>query len=208
MLHKSPGIPLVSNILLKYKHLIGNEIVPWTVACIKITFISYTLSPSPLLPHSLSLKSSCHNATCGDPGWHISARKAVQVFAPIFPSVFQSPIKYTSVRPEITPLLVQIHSTLPVLHLISHCQPFTVTANHSIFIAFYVVRYCTQRSTYFQPPPCEHSSKNELICSIPHLDDQVCRFAGEVDLWTHAWDSQEIKFLTSMSQCIGNQELV
>ena len=84
MLHKSPGIPLVSNILLKYKHLIGNEIVPWTVACIKITFISYTLSPSPLLPHSLSLKSSCHNATCGDPGWHISARKAVQVFAKNF----------------------------------------------------------------------------------------------------------------------------
>ena len=53
-----PGISHLSNILLKHRHMLGNEILPWTVACIKISFTSLSLSLFALLPLSLSLESS------------------------------------------------------------------------------------------------------------------------------------------------------
>ena len=50
--YKGPGISHVSNSLLKQRHMLGNEIVPWTVACIKISFVSLSL---PLCPTNM-----CH----------------------------------------------------------------------------------------------------------------------------------------------------
>ena len=61
---------------------------------------------SPFLAPLISLESSCPMFTSGDPGWTISDRIAVQVFTQYFPSVFQSPIKYTTCGPERTPLLI------------------------------------------------------------------------------------------------------
>lgn len=122
--------------------------------------LSISLSLRPTLPSLLSLKSSWPKFTCGYQEELISARIAVHVLTTNFPSVFKSPIKYTSLPPEITPLLVYTHSTLLILTITSNCQPFTVTANHYICTAFYVVIYWTLRSTHFQTPICEGSGKN------------------------------------------------
>ena len=43
---------------------------------------------------SHSLKSSSSKVICAGPGWHTSARRAVKFFHQVFPSVFQTPIKY------------------------------------------------------------------------------------------------------------------
>ena len=51
--------------------------------------------------------------------------------------------------------------------------------------------YFILRSTHFQPPTHKGPSENSLICSTPHVCDQVCEVAGEVDLSTLSkgrWD--------------------
>ena len=70
--------------------------------CLYQNFIYISLSPtlSPFLPHSFSLESSWPKFACGDLGWHISARIAVQVFAKNFLFVFHSPFKYIDVHHE------------------------------------------------------------------------------------------------------------
>ena len=67
---------------------------------------------------------------------------------------------------------------------IYHCQPFTLTDNHPICSAFYMVTDLTPRSTSFQPPTHKGPSENSLLCSTPHVCHQVCEVAGEVDLST------------------------
>lgn len=47
--YNNPGVCLVTNILLKHRHVLGKEIVHWTVASVKISFIS-SLSLSPTSP--------------------------------------------------------------------------------------------------------------------------------------------------------------
>lgn len=132
---KNPGRCLVSNILLKHLHRLAKEIVPFVVACIKILLIS-DQSLSPILPAHFSLESSFPKWTCVYPGWHIPARRAVQVFAPNFPLLIQFPLKCISVHPELSPLLGERPSNLDILPLTSHCHLFLVTAHHLSVLCF------------------------------------------------------------------------
>ena len=177
---KSPFVAFVSNTPRKHRQGLGNEPVPWNAACIQIS----SLSLSRLLPPSHSLESSSSKFICARPGWHISARRAVKFFNHDFPSVFQTPIKNESIFPKITPLFVWRYSTLHSVALSYHGQPFTLTDNHPICTAFYMVTDLTHRSTSFQPPTHKGPSENSLLCSTPHVWDQVCEVAGEVDLST------------------------
>ena len=145
---------------------------------------SLSHSFSRLLPPSHALKSSSSKVICAGPGWHISARRAVKFFNQDFPTVFQNPIKYKSIFPEIIPLFVWRHSTLHSVPLSYHCQPFTLTVHHPICTAFYMVTVLTPRSTSVQPPTHKGPSENSLLCSTPHVWDQVCEVAGEVDFST------------------------
>ena len=116
--------------------------------------ISLSLSHalSRLHPPSHSLVSSSSKVICAGPGWHISATRAVKFFHQDFPSVFQTPIKYEIIFPEITALFLWRYSTLHRVPHSHHCQPFTLTDNHPICTAFYMVTDWTPRSTSFQPP--------------------------------------------------------
>ena len=186
---KSPDIAFVSKSPWKHRQGLGNETVRWNVACIQMSSVTLSLSRSHslslplcrLLPPSHTLESSSSKVICAAPGWHISARRAVKFFNQDFPTVFQNPIKYKSIFPEIIPLFVWRHSTLHSVPLSYHCQPFTLTDNHPICSAFYMVTDLTPRSTSFQPPTHKGPSENSLLCSTPHVWDQVCEVAGEVD---------------------------
>ena len=186
---KSPDIAFVSKSPWKHRQGLGNETVRWNVACIQMSSVTLSLSCSlslslplcRLLPPSHTLESSSSKVICAGPGWPISARRAVKVFHQDFPTVFQNPIKYKSIFPEIIPLFVWRHSTLHSVPLSYHCQPFTLTDNHPICSAFYMVTDLTPRSTSFQPPTHKGPSENSLLCSTPHVWDQVCEVAGEVD---------------------------
>jgi len=186
---KSPDIAFVSKSPWKHRQGLGNETVRWNVACIQMSSVTLSLSCSlslslplcRLLPPSHTLESSSSKVICAAPGWHISARRAVKFFNQDFPTVFQNPIKYKSIFPEIIPLFVWRHSTLHSVPLSYHCQPFTLTDNHPICSAFYMVTDLTPRSTSFQPPTHKGPSENSLLCSTPHVWDQVCEVAGEVD---------------------------
>ena len=175
---KSPEIAFVSNSARKQRQGLGKETAPWNVACMQIT----SQSLSRLLPPSHSLESSSSKVICAGPGWHISARRAVKFFHQDFPSVFQTPIKYESISLEITPLFVWRYSTLHSVPLSYPCQPFTLTHNHPIGTAFYMVPDLTLRSTSFQPPTHKGPSENSLLCSTPHAWGQVCEVGGEVDV--------------------------
>ena len=129
--------------------------------------LSLSHSLSRLLPPSHSLESSSSKVICAGPGWHISARRAVKFFHQDFPSVVQTPIKYESLFPEITPLFVWRYSTLHNVPLSYPCQPFTLTDNHLIAIAFYMVTDLTPRSTSFQPPTHKGASENSLSAASP-----------------------------------------
>ena len=146
--------------------------------------LSLSLCLSRLLHPSHSHKATSSKVICAGPRWQISARRAVKFFHQDFPSVFQTPIKYNSIFPEITPLFVWRYSTLHSVPPSYQCQPFTLTHNHPISTAFYMVTDLTQRSTSFQPPAHKGPSENSLLCSTPHVCDQVCEVAGEVDLST------------------------
>ena len=162
---KSPDRAFVSNSPRKHRQGLGNEPVPWNVACIQIS----SLSLSRLLPPSHSLESSSAKVICGGTGWHISARRAVQFFHQDFPSVFQTPLKCESIIPEITPLFVWGYSTLHNVPLSYHCQTFTLTDNHHNSTAFYMVTDVTPRSTSFQPPTHKGPNDNSLICNTPRV---------------------------------------
>ena len=144
---KSPDIAFVSKSPWKHRQGLGNETVRWNVACIQMSSVTLSLSRSlslsfplcRLLPPSHTLESSSSKVICAAPGWHISARRAVKFFNQDFPTVFQNPIKYKSIFPEIIPLFVWRHSTLHSVPLSYHCQPFTLTDNHPICTAFYMV---------------------------------------------------------------------
>ena len=144
--------------------------------------LSLSHSLSGLLLPSHSLKSSSSKVICAGPCCQISARKAVKFVNRDFPSVFQTPIKYKSILPEITPLFVWRYSTLHSVPLSYPCQPFTLTDNHPICTTFYMVTDLTPRSTSFLPPTHKGPSENSLLCSTPHVCDQVCEVAGEVGL--------------------------
>ena len=132
---KSPDIAFVSNSPWKHRQGLGKETVRWNVACMQIT----SQSLSRLLPPSHSLESSSSKVISAGPGWQISARRAVKFFNLDFPSVFQTPIKYESIFPEITPLFVWRYSTLHSVPLSYPYQPFTLIDNHPICTAFYKV---------------------------------------------------------------------
>ena len=162
---KSPDIAFVSNSPRKHRQGLGNETVPWNVACIQIS----SLSLSRLLPPSHSLESSSAKVICAGPGWQISARRAVKFFNRDFPSVFQTPINYKFFSQEVTPLLVWRYFTLHRAPIPYHSQPFTLTDNHPISTAFYMVTDLTPRSTSFQPPTHKGPNENSLICNTPRV---------------------------------------
>ena len=162
---KSPDIAFVSNSPRKHRQGLGNETVPWNVACIQIS----SLSLSRLLPPSHSLESSSSKVICAGPGWHTSARRAVKFFHQVFPSVFQTPINYKFFAQEVTPLLVWRYFTLHRAPIPYHSQPFTLTDNHPICTAFYMVTDLTPRSTSFQPPTHKGPNENSLICNTPRV---------------------------------------
>ena len=184
---KSPEIAFVSNRPQKHRQGLGKETAPWNVACMQIT----SQSLSRLLPPSHSLESSSSKVICAGPCCQISARKAVKFVNLDFPSVFQTPIKYKSILPEITPLFVWRYSTLHSAPLSYHSQPFTLTDNHPICTVFYMVTNLTLRSTSFQPPTHKGPSENSLLCSTSPVFD----VAGEVDLSTLSKGSWEMKSL-------------
>ena len=119
---KRPDIAFVSDSPRNHRQGHGHETVPWNVASIQISSLSLSLTlslslslpGSRLLPPSHSLKSYASKVICAGPGWHISARRAVKFFNQDFPSVFQTPIKYKSISPEITPLFLWRYSTYTV----------------------------------------------------------------------------------------------
>ena len=86
----------------------------------------------------------------------------------------------------LTPLLVRRYFTLHSVPLSYHCQPFTLTDDHPIFTAFYMITYLTPRSTSFPPPTHKGRSENSLLCSTTHVCVQVSEVAGEVDLSIHS----------------------
>ena len=182
---KSPEIAFVSNSPRKHRQGLGKETAPWNVACMQIT----SQSLSRLLPPSHSLESSSSKVICAGPCCQLSARKAVKFVNLDFPSVFQTPIKYKSILPEITPLFVWRYSTLHSAPLSYHSQPFTLTDNHPICTVFYMVTNLTLRSTSFQPPTHKGPSENSLLCST----SPVFEVAGEVDLSTLSKGSWEMK---------------
>ena len=189
----------MSNSPWKHRQGLGKETVRWNVAGIQMSSVTLSLSRSlslslplcRLLPPSHTLESSSSKVICAAPGWHISARRAVKFFNQDFPTVFQNPIQYKSFFPEIIPLFVWRHSTLHSVPLSYHCQPFTLTDNHPICTAFYMITYLTPRSTSFQPPTHKGPSENSLLCSTAH----VFEVAGEVDLSTLSKGSWEMKSL-------------
>ena len=136
---KGPDIAFLSNSPWKHREGLGNETVPWKGLYPNLISLSHSLSG--LLPPSHSLESSSSKVICAGPGWHISVRRAFNFFHQDFPSVFQIPIKYESSFPEITPLFVWRYSTLHSVPLSYPCQPFTLTDNHPICTAFYMVTY-------------------------------------------------------------------
>ena len=162
---KSPDTAFVSNSPRKHRQGLGNETVPWNVACIQIS----SLSLSRLLPPSHSLESSSAKVICAGPGWQISARRAVKFFNRDSPSVFQTPINYKFFAQEVTPLLVWRYFTLHRAPIPYHSQPFTLTDNHPLSTAFYMVTDLTPRSTSFQPPTHKGPNDNSLICNTPRV---------------------------------------
>ena len=185
---KSPDIAFVSNSPWKHRQGLGKETVRWNVACIQMSSVSLSLSLSlslflplsRLLPPSHSLESSSSKVICAGPGWPISARRAVKVFHQDFPTVFQNPIKYKSIFPEIIPLFVWRYSTLHSVPLSYPCQPFTLTHNHPIGTAFYMVPDLTLRSTSFQPPTHKGPSENSLICCTPRYLKWLLRWISRL----------------------------
>ena len=95
------------------------------------------------------------------------SQESSQILYQVVPSVFQTPIKNDSIFPKITPLFVWRYSTLHSVALSYHGQPFTLTDNHPICTAFYMVTDLTHRSTSFQPPTHKGPSENSLLCSTP-----------------------------------------
>ena len=124
---------------------------------------------SRLLPPSHSLESSSAKVICAGPGWQISARRAVKFFNLDFPSVFQTPINYKFFSQEVTPLLVWRYFTLHRAPIPYHSQPFTLTDNHPIATAFYMITHLTPRSTSLQPPTHKGPNDNSLICNTPRV---------------------------------------
>ena len=162
---KSPEIAFVSNSPRKHRQGLGKETAPWNVACMQIT----SQSLSRLLPPSHSLESSSSKVICAGPGWQISARRAVKFFNRDSPSVFQTPINYKFFAQEVTPLLVWRYFTLHRAPIPYHSQPFTLTDNHPIATAFYMITHLTPRSTSFPPPTHKGPNENSLICNTPRV---------------------------------------
>ena len=162
---QGPEIAFVSNSPRKHRQGLGNETAPWNVAWMQIT----SQSLSRLLPPSHSLESSSSKVICAGPCCQISARKAVKFVNLDFPSVFQTPINYKFFSQEVTPLLVWRYFTLHRAPIPYHSQPFTLTDNHPIATAFYMITHLTPRSTSFPPPTHKGPNENSLICNTPRV---------------------------------------
>lgn len=88
-------------------------------------FHSFSLSTSPFCTFSWNLLPQ---VTSGDPGWHILARVAVQVFTQKFPSVFRSPIKHKSGGPEKIHCWYRDITSRPSKPHTSHWEPVMLTS--------------------------------------------------------------------------------
>ena len=110
-----------------------------------------------------------------------------------FPSILQSPNKYTISGPEWTPLLVQRHSNSAMLP--QHCPLSAVQSEH-----LKPHLYCGIRGPIFNSEintfPKNVYMKALARISLPAADPtwmiRSCGFSGEVDLWTRAWGIYEM----------------
>ena len=156
------------------------------MACIQISSrslslsLSLTLSLGFFLLHILSNPPHPRLSVQVQVGISQSGEQSIS-FTKIFHQSSKLPSNMKAFFPEITPLFVWRYSTLHSVPLSYPCQPFTLTHNHPIGTAFYMVPDLTLRSTSFQPPTHKGPSENSLLCSTPHVWDQVCEVAGEVD---------------------------
>ena len=122
---KCPDIAFVSNSPRKHRQGLGSKLCPGMWLAFKSPLSlshSHSHSISRLLPPSHSLESSSSKVISAGPGWHISGRRAVKFFNQDFPSVVQTPIKYESFFPEITPLFngdIPPYTVYPYLTLVS-----------------------------------------------------------------------------------------
>ena len=107
---------------LKHRHLLGTEIVQVYLLESKSHFSLY-----PHLSPSLSFKSSYPKFPCCDPGWNISARRAVQSLHNLFPSSSDPLSNIQAVVQKEFLCSYKDIPTQPSHPESSRCQPFKVT---------------------------------------------------------------------------------
>ena len=145
--YKIAGFSLVPEVVLKHRQLFGTEIVPWTVAWIKISFISLSLSPH--IPPSFLSSPPAPNfpvvilVDMSQPG--SQSKSLPNIFPPS-----SNPLSNIQVMVQKEQLCrYRDIPTRPSYPNTSHFQPFIVTTNHLIYTVVCVVPYLTQRSTHF-----------------------------------------------------------
>ena len=115
----------------------------WLVSKSLSLSLSHLLSPFTFSPILLIQGYLCWSTLA------YLSQESSQILYQVVPSVFQTPIKNDSIFPKITPLFVWRYSTSRMVPLSYPCQPFTLTHNHPICTAFYMVTDLTPRSTFF-----------------------------------------------------------
>ena len=179
---------IMSENVLNHRHLLGTEIVPWSVAWIKIFSLSLPLP----LPLSLPLSLQFLLLFLSNPP------------APIFPVVILGDISQPGLQSKSLPNIFPPFSntltnkeavvlkqllcwsrdipTRPSYPNTSHCQSFTDTTYNFICTAVYMVPYLTPKSTHF------HKTSTLARTRLPAADltwmIRSCAFAGEVDICT------------------------
>ena len=165
---KSAVGSLRSHIPLNHWSLLGAEIMPWTLAWIQNSTFSL----------SLSVESCCPQDVLGWSWRTYQSQESSPILYPTFclyllthnPKYKHSSKKSSSGGLD-KPQLGPSSPNLPLAALHSD-QLTTSCEQRSAWIP-----NLTQRSKHLQPSSHDGSSKNQLSCGRPHLDDQV--------LWTH-----------------------
>ena len=175
---------LSSVIHLNHWHLPDTEILPWTLAWIRNSFLSFYLFLSHSFSLSLSLKSFCPKfpevilGNICQPGDCLNIYLTLSFHLPI------AHPKYNIWSRNISSIGIETVQVGPSTPQSSTFSPSEWPSDHPMSTAVYVVPNLTKRWKYFQPCSHEISNKNELPCSRPHLEHQVfwmCWRDGNMD---------------------------